>query len=243
MVIDRQVPVEAPDREADRLLAQVASLLDRRMETELSGDRRSSGLTPELDAVTNRIQQAMAGLQVRLLHMVRQEVVRLLDDAVACVEQAAAPPAGTVEAEPGLARPQDEAYDTVRPLASPSGTPGASGTQENGPADPAGTTTLQSAERDHEFEGIVRISVQPNGATRRAIHFLNAIAQQPQVRLLRLQGSDKDECVDVWLSLAEPLPMKSLLLALDGVRRVEESADAGETADEPTLTVYLGEEP
>jgi hypothetical protein len=67
------------------------------------------------------------------------------------------------------------------------------------------------------------------------------MAQWDQVRLLRLQGSENEPSVAVWLALAAPLPLAAMLQSLAGVRDVRETSPDAAPGAERELTITLNE--
>lgn len=127
------------------------------------------------------------------------------------------------------------------PLPAPSAAPAH---QSNGhhpePVPPPEPSAPESPEQ--LYEGVVRLRVEANSQVRQVMHFVDALRQRPDFRLLRLVGSYNDG-VGIWLGLRAPLPLQILLRQIEGVSKVEVSSGGGRDATEPLLNVRLGEAP
>ena len=113
------------------------------------------------------------------------------------------------------------ASPTQAPLLE-TGTP-ADGHSGNGlSAGPVDHTTPDSANAsDDNYEGTVRLVVKTTGAIKELVRFVDAIRADPQVHLLRMVSNKRRDGMDVWLRLRAPKPLRSTLLAVAGVSRVE----------------------
>ena len=74
---------------------------------------------------------------------------------------------------------------------------------------------------DDNYEGTVRLVVKTTGAVKELVRFVDAIRADPQVHLLRMVSNKRRDGMDVWLRLRAPKPLRSTLLAVAGVSRVE----------------------
>ena len=104
-------------------------------------------------------------------------------------------------------------------------------------ARPAGA----SGSEQHLYEGNVRISVVPQGNMGLVVTFAQQVREYPELRILRLADSGTD-CVDIWLALRQPIPLRDILGDMEGVAEVSHGpgqilAPAGEASN---LTVTLG---
>ena len=126
--------------------------------------------------------------------------------------------------------PRDEelAFPTQAPLLK-AGTPSDSHSGNGLSAAPVDHTTPDSANaNDDNYEGTVRLVVKTTGAVKELVRFVDAIRADPQVHLLRLVSNKRRDGMDVWLRLRTPKPLRSTLLAVAGVSRVE-PADRSES--------------
>ena len=98
--------------------------------------------------------------------------------------------------------------------------------------DPAG-------QRTKVFEGSVKLVVQKAGTVTDLIGFIDAIRQNPQIRLLRMISDLRGDCTDVWIRLRGPNPLQATLLRVAGVSRVEVVDSSESEPHMPVLNVSL----
>ncbi len=95
-------------------------------------------------------------------------------------------------------------------------------------------------ETEDLYKGTVRLNLRAEGDKALVVQFTQRLSEKPEFRVLRLSNNSKGG-VDVWLALREPLSLKSMLEAVQGV--VDISPTSGrdlspESSDSP-LTVFL----
>ena len=86
---------------------------------------------------------------------------------------------------------------------------------QNIPAKPVQTMPIM-IDREEIYEGIVRINVAATESSRQIVKFVRELRQQPQLRVLRFEGSHKDG-VSIWLRLREPLCLINTFAKLDNI--------------------------
>ena len=91
---------------------------------------------------------------------------------------------------------------------------------------------------DELYEGVVKLTVDSDGRVKQVVHFVNAISQKPELRLLRLEGTNHEEGVEILLGLTEPLALIRSLIDIEGVEGVEADVEAS-TDDQKVLSVTL----
>jgi len=74
---------------------------------------------------------------------------------------------------------------------------------------------------DDNYEETVRLVVKTTGAVKELVRFVDALRGDPQIHLLRLVSNKLRDGMEVWLRLRAPKPLRSTLLAMAGVSRVE----------------------
>ena len=94
---------------------------------------------------------------------------------------------------------------------------------------------------DEVYEGTVKLVIDSSGYIRGMINFVDELRKNPQFRLLRLAADQRKEGMDIWLRLTEPLHLKSMVLQMEGVSRVETPADPEGDAGGQELQVFLGQ--
>ena len=92
--------------------------------------------------------------------------------------------------------------------------------------------TLTSNEN---YEGAVKLVVESNGAVKESIRFVDALRQNPQFHLLRMVSNRRRDGMEVWIRLRSPNPLRTTLLAIFGVTRVE----AAEPSESEPKTAVL----
>ena len=76
---------------------------------------------------------------------------------------------------------------------------------------------------DEMYEGAVKLEVETKGAVKESIRFVDALRQDPQLRLLRMLSNRQRDGMEVWIRLRSPNPLRTTLLAFAAVNRVEEA--------------------
>lgn len=74
---------------------------------------------------------------------------------------------------------------------------------------------------DEMYEGDVKLEVKNKGAVKESIRFVDALRQNPQIRLLRMVSNSRRDGMEVWIRLRSPNPLRTTLLAFAVVNRVE----------------------
>lgn len=95
---------------------------------------------------------------------------------------------------------------------------------------------------DGVYEGTVKLRVEAEEHVRQVIHFVDALRQKSDFRLLQLVGNYK-EGVGIWLGLRSPLRLKEVLLQMEGVSQVDAPGWRDLDGSEPMLKVRLAEAP
>lgn len=113
-------------------------------------------------------------------------------------------------------------------------------------AEVAGPSTRQEekappAAQEHLYEGAVQVRIRANRDARGVVHFVRALCQRPEVRLVRLVSDPLGGSVNLWLTLREPLPLLALLRQMTGVNHAQPLADLAQ-AQGSCLEVCLGRE-
>lgn len=88
------------------------------------------------------------------------------------------------------------------------------------------------------LEGTVRLSVKVGGSVGQVPQFMEELCQKPELRLLRLVGS-QDEEMNVWVGLREPLHLEDMLRGMEGVASVSSLPPRGVEGEEPRMEVWL----
>ncbi len=80
---------------------------------------------------------------------------------------------------------------------------------------------------EEKYEGAVKLVVQTTGAIKNMVDFVDTLREHPQFHLLRMVSNARRDGMDVWLRLREPIPLRTTLMAAQGVTNVEamESAE------------------
>jgi len=92
----------------------------------------------------------------------------------------------------------------------------------------------------HEnYEGPVRLAVLTTGAIKGMIKFVEALRENRQIHLLKTMSDSKRDGMDIWLRLRSPNPLRTTLLALPGVTKVESGEQPETEASTPVLKVLL----
>ena len=89
------------------------------------------------------------------------------------------------------------------------------------------------------YEGTVRLNVIASGCSRQVLHFVNALCQTPQFRLLQLVGNHRREGVDIWLGLRAPTGLRETLLRMEGVSHVNAPLGHSPHGNERLVEVWL----
>jgi hypothetical protein len=92
------------------------------------------------------------------------------------------------------------------------------------------------------YAGTVILRVEAKDSLRQMIHFIEALRQKPDLRLLQLVGSIK-EGMGIWLGLRTPVPLKEVLLDIEGVSQVEGSPVLDGKGGKSLLKVRLARVP
>ena len=96
-----------------------------------------------------------------------------------------------------------------------------------------------SAEPDDGlFEGTVRLRVEPKGDIFQVVKFLRELRRQSQVRVLRLEGSLRDD-VEMLLRLAEPVRLEELISQIEDVSEVSAPVRTGLTSENEERVVNV----
>lgn len=95
--------------------------------------------------------------------------------------------------------------------------------------------------QEHLYEGAVQVRIQANGDVRSVVHFVRALCQRTEVRLVRLVSDRFGGSTNLWLALREPLPLLTLIRQIAGVSLAYPlSGDAAEQGS--CLEVCLGKD-
>ena len=90
------------------------------------------------------------------------------------------------------------------------------------------------------YEGTVKLVVETTGNIRDMIHFVDELRKNNQMHLLRLVANQRREGMDILLRLREPIQLKSTLLEMKDVSRVDESTPASAEDAEHLLRASIG---
>ena len=90
------------------------------------------------------------------------------------------------------------------------------------------------------YEGTVRLVVGTTGCIRKIIHFVDDLRQHSQFHLIRLVANQRREGMDILLRMREPIQLRSALLQMEDVSRVDEPSEPSTQAEERLLYVSLG---
>jgi hypothetical protein len=90
------------------------------------------------------------------------------------------------------------------------------------------------------FEGTVKLRVEPNGSVKQLVYFVEALRRKTDLRLLQLVGN-RHERAEIWLGLRAPLPLKQVLMQMEGVLHVESTLSKDMKNGERMLNVQLVE--
>ena len=90
------------------------------------------------------------------------------------------------------------------------------------------------------YEGTVRLNVQAQGNMGLMVDFTAEIREKPEFRVLRM-ANNSEGGVDLWLTLREPVPLRSILGQLQCVGEVSPTSgrDLSPDSDDAPLTVTL----
>ena len=119
--------------------------------------------------------------------------------------------------------PVQEVTASASPAAEAPEIPGPVSTADSPPPAVPGSIEIENGQGEGEelpesttFEGTIRLNVEAPGCIKEIVHFVRELRQKPELRLLRLVGNNK-EGVDIWLGLREPLRIRTILPAIEGV--------------------------
>ena len=105
---------------------------------------------------------------------------------------------------------------------------------------PGGVQEAGTAE-DQVVEGTVRLVVDAGGDIGQVINFVRELHGEPEVRLLKMVSAREDG-VDIWLALRQPVDLGKILTKMEDVSRVDAIMEAGSGSPESVLVVALRED-
>ena len=102
----------------------------------------------------------------------------------------------------------------------------------------------QPVHDDEIYEGTIRLNVRSEGSMGSLIGFVHRLGENPDCRILRLEGDARKNGVEAWLFLRQPLSLSEWLGAMEGVIRVSATRgrDLTPGSSDPPLTVMLDTE-
>ncbi|MFQ5874450.1 MAG: hypothetical protein ACE5JL_11710 [Dehalococcoidia bacterium] len=260
---------QAPDVEkvnalsVERMVRQCYALLRQglehkvKLEPHLYSKERMERVLQEFEASIPDIQDAISKrVADSVSELIRQEVRRVLQDAMSDLQDAVIEPASEEErgevasaagtgAESGERSPGKEETPKEQADQRPTGQevyPTIDETERQ-PADRLSGETGAPEEGDeaaHDliFEGHVKVGVDTHGSPKQMVRFLNQVTAHPQMGMLQMVGNYRD--ATVWLALRRPVPLKDLLLEMDNVSEVRVCRPRGSGDTEHVLEVVLG---
>ncbi|MBI2171106.1 MAG: hypothetical protein HYU30_03675 [Chloroflexi bacterium] len=258
-------------RDIERIVRQCYALLRQELQRKvqrqptLYRQDRVEGMFRQFEAVMPDIQQAVAvRVQEGIAELMRQEVRRVLREALSDLEDTlAAPASGPMPQAPGASRgsaseksPPSVPSDVKVPAPSgrrdpsqhpasppivglepprPAAQPGRQADRRGGEDDSGAARRLLAT--DEVYQGNVKVSVEAQGNVKQALHFLDQLGQNHQFRVLQIVGGYGS--ATAWLTLRQPLRLKELFLQMEDVAdvRVRNTRSPGEP--EPLFEVAL----
>ena len=262
-----------------QMVVQCKALLRQQLEHKatkqplLYDQERIGRIMVEFEAGSADIQDAIAArVMSRLTHHVQQEVMRVLQDALADAAQSLEDPlweqsktwgnAGWIQRSDTLAEEmveaptQSEAEAVVRPEPIVRDEP-----EPVAVAEPVSIVESRVGEiassvdepgRDEEapqrggmgevYEGTVKLRVDATDSFRQVIQFVEALRQKAGFRLLKLVGGFEDG-VDIWVGLKAPIAINEVLVAMPGVAQVTPAHWLEQDASEPLINIRLANDP
>ncbi len=91
---------------------------------------------------------------------------------------------------------------------------------------------------DELYAGTVRLRMEATSSLREVVRFVDGLRRKPDIRLLQLEGSPRDG-VGIRISLRAPLPLRDLLMKMDGVSQVEPAREDQRDGQEAAFNVRL----
>ena len=262
-----------------QMVVQCKALLRQQLEHKatkqplLYDQERIGRIMVEFEAGSADIQDAIAArVMSRLTHHVQQEVMRVLQDALADAAQSLEDPlweqsktwgnAGWIQRSDTLAEEmveaptQSEAEAVVRPEPIVRDEP-----EPVAVAEPVSivesrveeiASSVDEPGRDEEapqrrgmgevYEGTVKLRVDATDSFRQVIQFVEALRQKAGFRLLKLVGGFEDG-VDIWVGLKAPIAINEVLVAMPGVAQVTPAHWLEQDASEPLINIRLANDP
>ncbi|MFQ5933714.1 MAG: hypothetical protein ACE5KI_03630 [Dehalococcoidia bacterium] len=220
--------------------------------------REFEGAIPDIqEAISIRVSDSISEL-------VRQEIRRVLKDALSDLEEAMLAQASGEEK--GKVAPAARAEAPQQPKERPSASkekskpeisteseeirPGKGDTPreeaEHRPTDTSTDDTDAPKEGDEVaddeiYEGHVKLGVYTHGSRKQMIRFLNQVGTHPQLRMRQMVGSYRD--ATLWLALRQPLRLKHVLYDMENVSNVRVCPPRGSGDTEHVLEVLLEDLP
>ena len=90
------------------------------------------------------------------------------------------------------------------------------------------------------YEGTVKLIIESAGYIRAMIRFVDELRGNQRFHLIRLAANQRQEGMDIWLRLREPLSLISILLQMEGVSTVAAPDVIDADSGERQLKVSLG---
>ena len=118
---------------------------------------------------------------------------------------------------------------------------GESGAPETLLTDAIDVNSAQPPEVDELYEGTVRLNLRAGGNMGPVVNFTQRLGDTPEFRVLRM-ANNREGGVDLWLALRQPVSLRRVLSALEGVAAVSPTRGRDlsiESSDAP-LTLVLG---
>ena len=259
-----------------QMVVQCKALLRQQLEHKatkqplLYDQERIRRIMAEFEAGSVDIQDAIAArVMSRLTHHVQQEVMKVLQDALADAAQSLEDPlweqadtwgnAGWVRKSDAL---EDEtvAEELVEAPTQPEPEP-VSQPEPVATAEPVSTvesrveeiaSSVDEGGHDEDaprsggigevYEGTVKLRVDATDSFRQVIQFVEALRQKAGFRLLKLVGGFEDG-VDIWVGLKAPIAINEVLLAMPGVAQVTPTHWLEQDASEPLINIRLANDP
>ncbi|MCH8186551.1 MAG: hypothetical protein IH862_10665 [Chloroflexi bacterium] len=262
-----------------QMVVQCKALLRQQLEHKatkqplLYDQERIGRIMAEFEAGSADIQDAIAArVMSRLTHHVRQEVMRVLQDALSDAAQSLEDPLWeqsktwgntgwiqrgdsveheTVAEEP--ARPEPEPVVQPEPFvrdepeavaAEPVSIVESRVEEIASSVDEAGPDedAPRSGGIGEVYEGTVKLRVDATDSFRQVIQFVEALRQKAGFRLLKLVGGFEDG-VDIWVGLKAPIAINEVLLTMPGVAQVTPAHWLEQDASEPLINIRLANDP
>ncbi|MCH8224281.1 MAG: response regulator [Chloroflexi bacterium] len=108
------------------------------------------------------------------------------------------------------------------------------------PAPPIDLDVPAPSVDEEVYEGTVKLMIKSAGYIRAMIRFVDELRNNQHFHLLRLTADQRREGMDIWLRLREPMPLRTILLEIEGVSEVAAPNGIDTDSNERQLKVSLG---